>query len=180
MMTLLRFVDVLEESAVESQVSVKETIERLRTMRGGCRHQDTDGFGLVFDCDRKGRIRVGDPIDRGRYRNYDRSYYVVGEVVSENEKTVVKMYGVRQRGTKFWAWVELLMYAVFVIGYITVKLLYDIPFALQDGLVILFLGGISGMVFYRLHREVKNLDADFGIMKQEIINRVDAVNRWDE
>lgn len=54
------------------------------------------------------------------------------------------------------------------------------PITIKFILIIIAIGLIFAVFNFATFKEVKNKDTDLEIMKNEIIKRVEAINRWDD
>lgn len=181
------FKDVLEEITLEVNENKEETIAKLRLQMGFCSSQDSDDDQLFFWCTKKGKLgfftqptRESSPLPYFYYYNMDsRIYSVRGKVLSENGKTVVKLYSVYNRLNSALRLIDLVttflvLALVFVIkGFTRVE---SPPGDLLKLVGALILAGVSTFIFTS---EKRNKYSDLELMKQEVINRVKAVDRWD-
>ena len=174
-----RFYDILDETVIELKTDFETTVERLQALQGVCRNTDADQGELSFLCTPKGRLRV-DSI--GRRRRISRLNFVVGEVVEENGKTVVKIYCVHDRSEKkvrnvIWT-VYALVFAAFVLFGVS-ALKQGAHMTPKDiGTAVAFFA-LLAIIPFRTARETENQHADLETMKTELLNRIQAVERWD-
>ncbi len=175
------FYDILDETVIELKTDFETTMERLQSLQGVCRNTDGEQNPLMFTCDKKGRLRVDNV--PSRYSSNDRLNFVVGEVVEENGKTVAKICSVHDRSTKkvrnvIWTVYALVFVAFVLFGVSALK--QGAHMTPKDiGAVVAFLA-LLAIIPFRTAREAKNQPADLETMKTEVINRVRAVDRWDD
>ena len=182
------FKDVLEETVLEVNESKEETIEKLRLQMGFCSSQDSDDDHLYFWCTKKGKLgfftqpnRNSRPNAYFYYYNMDsRIYSVRGKVLSENGKTVVKLYSVYSRLNSVIRAIDIITTLLALIVFFVIKGATGQEIPMGDLLKLggaLFLAGVGTFV---LTSEKRNKKSDLDIMKQEVINRVEAINHWDK
>ena len=166
---------LLDETAVEVKLPRHVLIDRLLTLQGGCSETDSAGDRLVFYCSKKGRFSVESYSGRRAQSAYH-PYYVAGEVLTESDKTVVKVYTVHRRFSRIWLFLLGLFGAPFVAlyGIFTIPSKAGIPIGI--GVAVLFLI----LLFSVLLNKEKNGAEDSEKMKQEVLNRIEAAKRWEE
>lgn len=167
---------ILDETTIESSVGVAETIEKLREQQGPCSDEDSFGIRKYFSCTKKGVIRFTD--SSGNYGSD--LYFVEGRVLEQDGKTVVKIYSLKSRTEKFDFWYKTIVSALFTIAIvvnaiITKQLFTEATAFLLATWFLLIATAVSGML-----RREKNKEFDIEVMKNEIIERVEAIKRWDE
>ncbi len=173
-----KFYDILDETVVEVETDFYTTVERLQSMQGACRNTDADQCVLSFLCTPKGKLRV-DTVSR----RTNRLNFVVGEVVEENGKTLVKVYCVHDRSEKkvrnvIWTVYALVFVAFVLFGVSALK--QGAHMTPKDiGTAVAFFA-LLAIIPFRTARETQNQPADLETMKNEMLNRVHAVDRWDE
>ncbi len=174
------FKKIIDETTIEVNESFDVTVARLRQQQGMCRETDSLGIDLEFQCDKKGKLCICHFSRHRKKREFNRIYCVSGEVVTENNKTKVKIYTIHN---KYY----LAMSVIFAIIEFVLVLLYilSISFSIYEpskkDILIAILGIFA--VVYPLHRdsiERRNKDIDLEIMKNEIVKRVTAIDKWDD
>ena len=175
--SFLRVFDkILDETVIEVKGSVSETIKRLEKLTGFCRQNDSNQLTLYFYCSHRGNFSVSHP--QGRHGD-DNAYYVKGKVVSENGKTLVKIYSVKSRETMFWRWLAIALLTIAAAVYLYIRIRLSLPASYRD---LIFpaipLSLLLNFLYYRKEKQSKHEDLE--IMKEEALQRVDAVIRWDE
>lgn len=98
---------IIDEITIEVDESYQETISKLRQQNGKCSVTDSNQQNLMFYCSKKGKMGIVNADYFGRRHVYidrfclnelrARTYYVMGKVLNENNKTVVKIYSVYSR-----------------------------------------------------------------------------------
>ncbi len=172
---------VLDETVIEVETDFPTTVDRLRSMQGVCRETDNDQFPLGFTCDKKGRLRV-DALYRSTSSNC-RLNFVVGEVAEQDGKTVAKIYCVHDRSAKVYRYVEWAVYAALFCAFL-VFVAYSIkagrPLSRKDVITVVLFALLLFTIPFRTKKDAQNQPADLEKMKTEVINRVRAVDRWDD
>ena len=177
-----KYYTVLDETVIELETDFETTVERLQQLQGICRETDGEQRPLQFTCTKDGEMRV-DNVPSRYSASADRLNFVVGEVVEEDGKTRIKFYSIHDRSTKklrnvVWT-VYALVFAVFVL-FGAAALMQGARVTPKDvGTAVGFLV-LLAMIQFSTARETKNQPADLEKMKAEMVNRVNAVDRWDE
>lgn len=178
-MRLNLFRRILDETVVEVNGSVPQTITRLCAQNGSCRQLDTYGNTMWFNCTKKGKMTVfcGDESSDLCPPLVDlRPYSVVGRVVAENGKTLVKIHTIysRVRAALQWLFV-LLMVILFPLRF----LLNGSSAATVAASVVLAL--VMLLIFLATGAsEPISITVDQERAKEAILNRVEALEHWDD
>lgn len=176
--------EIIDKQIIEVRETREKTIERLIEQRGRCRESDSQGTPLGFTCTEDGELAVYNAVSR-RSCNRDRMYSVRGEVFSENGKTKVAIYTVHRRPARWGKWVTLFA-ALIIWGWYILQALFSPPeadtsvltrYILVGSLVTV---GIIIAAFSTNKKEEQFRAQDIEIMKNEVIRRIEAVERWDE
>ena len=173
------FIKILDETILESGQSFDTTIDRLMALQGECYQKDSQNEPLAFLCTKKGKLRVGALYSRHRIASNHKTYYVRGQVFTENGKTKVAICTVHDRTAVFLRWFEVLVLVLVVTFYLFIDFVTRMPALL---LLIELILGVIFLIAMLTHNNAmqKNKTADLEIMKSEVIRRVEAVKRWDE
>ncbi len=174
-----KYKQILDETSITLKESRNVVIDRLIQQNGSCRSNDTYGGYLCFRCDKNGRFRVDDS-GNSRYSDRYRTHYVEGEVLEENGKTVVKIYSVHSKMLKIVRYVTTIIAAIYCICAFILMSYLDSGISTKLVVAVLPVAFVYFIVFSRMNKESKNKSVDFEIMKQEVINRVEAVKLWDK
>lgn len=170
------FGKILEETTVESSVGFDETIAKLRLQQGPCSDEDSIGVRKWFSCTKKGVVRF--TISSGDY-GYG-IYSVEGRVVEQNGKTLVKIYCLKSRYQK-WDRIASIITGILLIVFITIQAIKEHVIFQKETLVLLLVWIFSvASTIYNTKRLEKNKNFDFEVFKNEIIERVEAIKRWDD
>lgn len=172
------YTDIIDETVIELNENFEDTVSRLMAQQGVCRSTDSQDMGLVFYCDKKGRISIFNSAHRSDV-SY-RIYSVVGKVVSENGKTKVKIQTLHDRSTVIYRIITAVSYLILITIYIAFLFFNNSPITIRELIPIPIFIFLFFNVFFHSNKETKNKAADIEIMKQEIINRVEAVKRWND
>ncbi len=175
-----RFYEVLDETVVEIDLPLHKAIAYLQEQSSVCHIEDSSREDIGFFCQENGNIFV-----------YNQTgYRVCGRVVSENGKTVAKLYAIREKGVGVVRIIPIALCLLYYIGFIAVYLYnrHEIPDnpeiirALTAPLIVgpAILCGAALITIKRTHHEKKNHTADLDTMKQEMLRRIRAIERWDE
>ena len=170
------FQKVLDCTEVEVNCSYQTTVDRLRELCVVGRNTDHNDSPYIFSCNKKGSFLV--TVDR---RGRDSAYGVEGRVVEENGKTKVKIYSVYNRLRRFY---DILVCGVGIISvlWIAIGLLMGEGVFKIDGEFYKFLLLIPLLIAFIVNciKEEKSGSQSIEKMKQEVLNRIEAVERWDE
>ncbi len=176
-----KFYDILDETVIEVDADFPATVERMQSTQGICHETDGNQYPLQFTCDKKGHIRV-DSLP-SRHPSNSRLNFVVGEVVERDGKTVVKIYSVHDRSSKVFRYVEWVVYiALFCafLVFIAFSLKQGTPLSRKDMIAMVLFPLLLFTIPFRTKKDAQNQPRDLEIMKTEVVNRVHAVDRWDE
>ncbi len=172
------FAKIIDETTIEVQESFDVTVERLMQQQGICRVTDSYGRDLEFLCNKKGRVRVCHYSLRRERREYNRIYCVVGQVITEDNKTKVKIYSVHNRGYIVASIITIILNVLFVPLYIlAISTSYYTP-SKKDILIAILLILAPVYSMHLISEEKGNKYHNLEIMKNEIIKRVKAVDKW--
>lgn len=170
------FRKVLDCTEVEVNCSYQTTVDRLCELCGEGRNTNYNDINYMFYCNKKGSFWI--TTDR---RGRDSTYGVEGKVVEENGKTKLKIYSVYNKYCRFY---DVFVYGIGVISVfgIVIGLLMsgevfkiDVEFYKFLLLIPLLIAFIVNSV-----QEEKSSPHSIEKMKQEVLNRIEAVERWDE
>ena len=164
------FTKYTEEATIEVNASLQDTIDRLVQQEGVCRERFCNKGQLFFTCSEKGDISL----------NAGGSLYVIGKVLCENGKTVVKIYSVRSKAYLINHFVSIGLELLLLAAYLAVKLRYGEPVDIKE-IILLLLIIISVPFFcFSLKKRNESKEADTEKMVLEITRRVEAIERWDD
>jgi hypothetical protein len=166
-----------EETAVELNIPYHIVVQRLQQVQGTCSVTDSADESLYFSCDKSGNFTVDNDNPHSFRRRHTAlsPYYVSGEVVAENGKTVVKFRCVHRSAGK----VDL---AVMLVGDLILLALYFLLNPITKASLILpaMFVILSASTLLSFFKKQTNGDTDTTLMKQEVLNRIEAVKRWEE
>lgn len=174
------FTQILDETVIELDNSREDVIDKLMQQNGRCRNktvgQDEE---IWFECFKNGKFYVS---DRYSYRDDNRrlSCYVKGRVVSENGKTLVKIYSVYDKTNLPFIIIMIAIYLIFAIGYFASKITANIPIEKSDILTALLLAAGILLIIFRTANGEKHKNYNLDVMKTEAFRRVEAVRLWDK
>jgi hypothetical protein len=170
------FGKILEEITIESSVGVEETIAKLREQQGPCSDEDSMGIRKWFSCSKKGVMRF--TTSSGDY-GYG-VYSVEGRVIEQNGKTLVKIYCLKSRYQKLDRTISVISVVLFIV-FAIVRAILDQTILQDETLLLLFLWIFSvSITIHNTRRMENNKEKDLEIFKNEIIERVEAIKRWDD
>lgn len=174
------FTKIIEQSELEVKADFKTTIERLKDQQGICRETDSRQVTLEFFCHDDGRICICNYSRRRQRRDTNRLYSVIGQVVTEEEKTKVKIYSIFNRINYFLSAVAAVLYLVMFALYFIIAYKAGIVPGTKD--LYLLILSVFAILLYPLsfRKEKRTKEADLYIMKNEIIKRVNAIDKWDK
>ena len=108
-----------------------------------------------------------------------RVYYASGEVLAQDNKTVVKVYSIHNRGEWLFRIIALILYFALLATCFIVQLnLGIVPQGISS--ILCFLGALFIMLFVLSIKENRNKYNNLEVMKDEIIKRVEAINHWEK
>ncbi len=174
---------VLEEQTFDVQANLFTAIERLRETEDWDCETDTLGNPLQFGCNKKGKFVVYSAPRRRRSTSArlvdDRIYYLAGKVTAENGKTVVKLRTMRDHGALLGCILTIALYVAYVV------LLFEFLVGMWQLILCVAIG--SAIFVSHLWRMVAHLLAhlhnkkfDVEIMKEEVVHRIKAIDKWEE
>lgn len=172
------FHQILNETTIEVNAGYLDTIQRLLAQEGVCRNTDAAGDPLAVYCSCDGKLTVREPSRRSAVT---RSIYVMGEVVEEGGKTKVKIYEIYDRTAAIFQYIFLGLTLLAVA--VELLLVYLQVEAVSTPALVGTVAAMVLVIWLRLtesRNQRKNKTVDLETMKQEIINRVKAVERWDD
>ncbi len=167
---------ILEEITIESSVGLAETIEKLRLQQGPCSDEDSLGCRWWFECSKKGKFHFTN--GSGKYANIP--YYAEGYVFEQDGKTLVKIYLLRSGFAFFDRWFAVIYSALFITFICIYSLITKQLISKENIFVLVFYGLLTITTAQNTKRRQNNKDFDLGVMKNEIIERVEAIKRWDD
>ena len=174
------FYTVLDETTLEIDVSLKDTISRLRSQQGECHESDSEGRDFSFYCDKSGKFMMCDFINSRGIPNNNRAYYVRGEVFREGEKTKITYGTVHDRSDNFLVrWLPVVLWIPFLILSVAIQIFNRAPVP-----EYMFGSLVSVAAIVIVFPRTKNIKvcntSDMELMKKEILERVEAVKRWND
>ncbi len=172
------FRKVIDETTMEVNDSYRGTIDKLVLQRGKCSVIDCNQVPLRFDCSEKGDIKVWNH-RRQRSDRY-RIYYVVGKVLSENNKTVVKICSIESRAMMFSFAVSIALTVIMLVLSLVVILSFGLKTAALAVVAVVALCVADIIIALSYFNQIKNKDADLALMKNEVVKRVKAIEHWDD
>lgn len=163
-----------DETAVELALPRHTVIQRLQQLQGPCSVSDSNEDRLEFTCSAKGHFWIDNVPTRSRHQAI-LPYYVAGEVVEENGKTVVTFRAVRRRGSKAVLAVMLVADLLLILSCFLFSL------TKRAMLLLAFLmGSLTVSSVLSFGKKESHCATDTELMKQEVLNRIEAVKRWEE
>ncbi len=174
------FTKIIEQSELEIKTDCKTAIERLKAQQGICRETDSRQVTLEFLCHDDGRICVCNYSRNKPRRDPNRLYSVIGQVTEENGKTKVKIYSLFNRTNYILSAVAAILYmVVFALYFVTAYKAGIVP-GTKDLYLLIF--SVFAILLYplRFRKQERDKANDLYIMKQEIIKRVNAIDKWDK
>lgn len=170
------FQKVLDCTEVEIKCKYQTTVDRMCEMQGEGHKTNYNNCSFVFFCNKKGYFRVTTS-QRGSYTTYG----VEGRVVEENGKTKAKIYSVYNRSCRFY---EIFLYSAVILCLIgTVVGLFmgeDMFGNAGDFYKFLLAVPLIIILIATSFKEEKSSADTLEKMKQEVLGRINAVERWDD
>lgn len=173
------FTKIIDETTIEVDDSRQGTIDKLRQQNGVCYSTDGNQTELRFNCSKRGKISIDNNLS-GRSIDGCRFYYVVGEVLSEKNKTVVKIYSIYRKDEWIFRILAILIYLVTIMLYFLIKLKSGSTISAADIFGVLLLGVIMTIFVFSSTKELEHRDTDLALMRDEVVKRVEAIKRWDD
>lgn len=172
------FTEILDKTTIEAKTDYQTTVKRLMMQRGFARNTDLKDCPMVFFCDKKGRLNVDN--NSGTRRRENRMFYVVGQVREENGKTLVDIYTARDKTAVGFRVACAITFLVALAADVYTMFLDGNNLIQKGALAVAFLLAAIVPLVVDTKNEKKSKDKDLDIMKQAVIDRVNAVDRWDE
>lgn len=174
------FNKIIDKIEIEVKANYDITIERLKAQQGICRETDSRQIPLEFLCHDDGRVCVCNYSRYRRRRDYNRLYSVIGEVISEEGKTKVIIYSLYSRINFILSIIAAVLFLPSILIHVLFAYTADAAPSAKTLYAIAF--GIVSIVLFPWNRtkQIKNKNSDLEIMKNEIIKRVKAVDKWDD
>ena len=150
-----------------------EAIRRFQQLQGICREDLSNGKRIQFFCSRKGKITITNPYRR-RLKN-ENATHLFAEIVEQEGKTYVTYFTAFSSAFKLVGiWIEIMAFIACLVSCVmnAEKAVYFI--------IPLFGLILFGHYLVAVSKEKENSPKDSHIMVQELQNRVEAVNRWDQ
>ena len=167
---------ILEEITVKSCADFSETIAKLQAQQGPCSDPDSYGNRKWFTCSKKGVIRFTNAA-----RDYGGSiYFVEGRVEEQDGETVVKIYSLKSNFEKYHRWFEIILNVVVICAMTVISIKMRTPFTTQNGVLLVLWALSTAITIHNTRQSEKHKDYNLNVMKNEIIERVEAIKRWDE
>ena len=175
------FRKVLKEELIEVNKSVAETINCLCEQLCGEEHKVADNYlSIYFSGLKNGKISVRSSF--GRYRDFRfgslQAYYVYANVISQDNKTYVKITSVYN---KLDIWLRIIIIVLFTPLVVILKLISDgllfIPAIILCGVVfVIFMIEAIEVTLIRKNHGLKILK----LMENAVKKRVQNIERWDK
>ena len=172
------YTDIIDETEIKLNENFEDTVSRLMAQNGVCRSTDSQDMELMFYCDKKGRISVFNSARRSDVA--ERIYYIAAEVIDDNGKTKVKIQTLHDRSTVTFRIISVVFYLILISVYIVFLFFNNSPVTIRELIPIPIFIFLLINIFFHTNKENKNKTDDIDIMKAEIINRVEAVKRWND
>ena len=146
------FNKILEETVVEVKTNKPDAINKLIMQNGKCRNTTTDQDYLWFYCHKNGKLLVSDwnPYSSSRHNHNTLCYYVMGRVVVENGKTLVKIYSLYSRSEKVFRYFMIGLGLLVSASCFVSLLLLEEPKSKKEILGALFLVAVAPFFAFRL------------------------------
>ncbi len=171
--------EIIDEVTIEVDGSYSETINKLRLQTGVCYVTDSNNTELLFKCSKKGEMSIENNVGKKNLLN-GRAYYVIGKVLVENDKTIVKVYSIYSRFDLLSRFFAVAVYLITSLLYFIIKLKSGNPISDKNIFFALALGAFIAVISLSSTKEIHNNTSDLEIMKNEIIKRVEAIKRWED
>lgn len=173
------FRKILGETTMEVNESYQNPISKLLLQRGKCSATDSNQLRLRFKCSEKGNIKVVNNILLPLFLKL-RIYYVAGQVLPENNKTVIKIYSVKNRIMFFVAILEIALLTIYAASNIFMIFLAGLQ-ALAPAVLSFIISAVIDIIIARVYyNQIVNRKEDLEVMKKELIKRVEAIEHWEE
>lgn len=115
---------ILEETTIESSVGFNETIAKLREQQGEFCCKSLPDVPFLVTCDENGIINMGIRYKTRHKTKMYKFYYVCGEVLEQDGKTIVKIKCVKNTMYFVLSYIIILLLIVFSLIHL-IRLLYD-------------------------------------------------------
>jgi len=176
-MKIRRCERVLQETTVELSVDLPTALDRLQQLQGICQDTDSDQQVLHFICSDKGLLWI---VDASRRSSVYRSYIVRGEVYVQDGVTKATVYEIHDRSSKYYniilLVISLLVYAAMLFFYLD----YSALFSAYNLLLLAMPTVMLVATVLRMRKLEKNKESDLIVQRDELLRRLEAVERWDD
>ncbi len=156
---------VCGESTITVNLPANQVIDNLRQLSGECRSTDTEGCELLFSCSQDGRISM--------CSSSLSKICIRGTVEDNNGKTVIKFYELYDHSNAVTRWGLFALNSLWLVFYFIFDFKYFWLFLIWS---ILLLGAILGVGL----SEKRNATIDLPIMKEELLRKIEAAEKWDK
>lgn len=156
---------ILSEQTFQVKTRIHDIVQRFQHLDEINGSNDTGNNKLKFQCSPNGSFKIGS-------LGYSR-YMIFGELLEENGKTSVKLFEVCDYSRIIIRWLILLVLALVVAFNILVLKDY---FNAITGSFVVWLGVVIKTTF----NERKNKVPDLETMKEEILRRIETVEKWND
>ena len=176
-MKIRRCERVLQETTVELSVDLPTALDRLQQLQGICRDTDSDQQVLHFICSDKGLLWI---VDASRRSSVYRSYIVRGEVYVQDGVTKATVYELHDRSSKYY---NIILLVISLLVYAAMLFFYLDYSALISAYNLLLLAMPTIMLVatvLRMRKLEKNKESDLIVQRNELLRRLEAVERWDD
>lgn len=180
-----RFIEILDEELVEVNKSVPKTIQCLQEQEGLCRSASPDNSRMFFECSDKGELSVaiendGTARSRIHTRGMFQFYYVYGKVISQDNKTYVKITSLYKK-LDILKCCFLLAFIILLLPLLILYVLLNIGFNILALAAVIMVYMISIICLINSFSKRKNNGPKMiEIMKNEMKRRVQNIARWDD
>ena len=166
------FTKIIDETTYEVCGTREDVIDKLRQLQGVCRETISDDRKIEFYCSKKGNISISNPYNK--YIENQHSTELFGKVVSENNKTYIKIYVTYNKFTNF---LKKSICLIDVLVAVLAMIFVDKPYSFIV-LFICFIFFVYNLISCNNEKDSAPFDSD--ILKQEIEKRIDALKNWDK
>ena len=176
--------NLMSETVIDLHVDFPTALERLEELNGAGREVDSNGEGIAFYSNRKGRF-TSTYTGRRRYQTDARAVDMRGGLYIEDGKTKAVVYTYRLGGTVFGMIMEVVLGVLVLLwglleGYTYLQAEFSARTLTGCALLLLIAIALPIHGIISLEKGKRGSESDAEKMKQDALRRLDAINQWDK
>lgn len=177
------FKKILDQTTLEINVPYETMVQRLRAQEGACYEIDHLDYNFYFHCNKKGVFRINSSAPTSHPGNRSeavyRSYYILGKVLSEQNKSKIHIYTVNDRGNKVYLLFDAFLGLLFMAFYLfTLSLAPELGSKRIYLFLMMLIFSCDGL--FRLISDHNHKIPEMETMKEIALRKIEAAKRWNE